>query len=166
MYRIKSKPGYNAFIKDINISLRCDNNNWLFVDEEKYDASNDAKNLADYIIVERADGNEKVIKTPIEREVIKVQDGVFVKGGNIQTNPTDVFVATPEISEQNPENISVEQTIEPLKEEVTETVVETAEPVVESVEKVEETVSEVEENSVEETVEEKAKSTRGRKKKQ
>lgn len=98
MYRIKPKKGYNVVLKDMGLVLRTEKDEWVEVDEELFNNSNDAKRLKDLIIIEGQENKIEKVKDvqPKSKQdaVYSVPENAFVVGTRTYKNPDDVFVKT------------------------------------------------------------------------
>lgn len=116
--KLKAKPGFNIFIKDLGIALRSEVNDWVEVEKEKFEKSLEVNRVRKFIIVDGLDNIEEK-ETSKNEDIKMVAEGAFVRDGYVQTNPDDVFVAKPTTS---PEATKLSSDIEPKKQEIVEPV--------------------------------------------
>lgn len=111
MYRIKAKPGYNVIVKDLGITFRSAGD-WINVEKAIFDSSEDAKRVANLLLIEGAEDiktENKVEDIVKEDNILQVAETSFVTRPAFEENPKDVFIANPSI-------IDVSQVVEAAKE--------------------------------------------------
>ena len=116
--QIKAKPGYNIIINDINIALRAENDQWIPVDKEVFEASADAKKLKDFIVIDET-GKEKNKELQIGVQKATKIGSAQVVGKSDEIKGPDsegVFMATAEKSENTVEKLTTEIVDKPVVE--------------------------------------------------
>lgn len=113
--KIKAKKGFNVILKDLGIILQSESNNWIEVNKELFENSNDARKFAKIIEV-----------SEIETETVAVVEEKTNNPVNevIQVNDTS-FIVNPKEEEKNVENVFIKEQeiiVNEEKEEVAETV--------------------------------------------
>lgn len=119
MYRIKAKPGYNVIIKDLGITFRS-SGDWISVEKAIFNSSEDAKRMANLLLIEDAEDIKEENKIDNKDEhILQVAETSFVTRPAFEENPKDVFVANPTIIDvdQNLETEKVEIPVEEVKAE-------------------------------------------------
>ena len=107
MIQIKSKPGYNVIINDLNIALRAENNQWIAVSKEEFEASSDAKKLLQFIEIDET-GKLESPKNEVASNVREVGSAYIIdKGNNLEMQSEGIFTADPDKSAYNAEKTNL-----------------------------------------------------------
>ena len=155
MIQIKSKPGYNIIINDLNIALRAENDQWIPVSKEAFEASADAKKLIQFLDV---DLTGKLENKPVENNTSVRQEGtafVIDKETNMPFMIDGAVVADPEKSANNANKVlPTETSTEVEAKDIEDTTDETVDEAIPNLTPVSEDISE-DTTEVEPTVQEK-----------
>lgn len=101
MYKIKAKQGYNVIINDLGLTLRS-SGNWVDIDDESFENSNDIKKLKHLIEIANIDGEVEKKETIQNNDtILQVGETSFVTRPSFEENPKDVFIAQPKGIDEN-----------------------------------------------------------------